>query len=64
MKKRITIAFILSTLLVVGCAKEEACSSGSPNIIGAQCNDGTSSSATGSGACSHHGGVDYWKCKE
>ena len=29
--------------------------------IGALCNDGTSSSATGSGACSHHGGVDCWK---
>jgi hypothetical protein len=27
---------------------------------GAICNDGTSSSATGSGACSWHGGVDYW----
>lgn len=28
--------------------------------VGAVCNDGTSSSATGSGACSHHGGVSYW----
>lgn len=28
--------------------------------IGAVCNDGTSSSATGSGACSHHKGVAYW----
>jgi hypothetical protein len=28
--------------------------------IGAVCRDGTSSSATGSGACSHHGGVAYW----
>jgi len=27
---------------------------------GAICNDGSKSSATGSGACSHHGGVDYW----
>jgi hypothetical protein len=27
---------------------------------GAVCNDGTTSSATGSGACSHHGGVAYW----
>lgn len=30
---------------------------------GAICNDGTSSSATGSGACSSHGGVNYWICK-
>ena len=30
---------------------------------GAVCNDGTSSTATGRGACSHHGGVAYWKTK-
>jgi hypothetical protein len=24
------------------------------------CRDGTTSTATGSGACSHHGGVDHW----
>jgi len=29
--------------------------------IGALCMDGTSSSATGRGACSHHGGVSCWK---
>jgi hypothetical protein len=28
--------------------------------IGAMCNDGTASKATGSGACSHHGGVSCW----
>ncbi len=28
--------------------------------IGALCNDGTESGATGSGACSHHGGVNCW----
>jgi hypothetical protein len=27
---------------------------------GARCNDGTTSSATGSGACSHHRGVACW----
>lgn len=31
--------------------------------IGAACKDGSSSSATGRGACSHHGGVRYWKTK-
>lgn len=30
--------------------------------IGAICNDGWRSDATGSGACSHHGGVAYWLC--
>ena len=28
---------------------------------GAVCNDGWISSATGRGACSHHGGVRYWR---
>jgi hypothetical protein len=28
--------------------------------IGATCNDGSHSNATGSGACSHHGGVAVW----
>lgn len=28
--------------------------------VGAICMDGTKSYATGRGACSHHGGVDYW----
>jgi hypothetical protein len=28
--------------------------------IGALCSDGTHSSATGRGACSHHGGVNCW----
>lgn len=31
--------------------------------VGAVCNDGTTSTATGQGACSHHDGVDYWLCK-
>ena len=31
--------------------------------VGAACRDGTSSSATGRGACSRHGGVSYWKTK-
>jgi uncharacterized protein YgiM (DUF1202 family) len=31
---------------------------------GAVCRDGTSSSATGRGACSHHGGVSYWKTRK
>lgn len=32
--------------------------------IGARCNDGTYSSATGQGACSHHGGVKEWLYEE
>ena len=50
-KKMLLIIVILTSCLI-------ACSKG--KRIGARCNDGTRSSATGSGACSHHGGVDYW----
>ena len=32
--------------------------------VGAMCADGSSSSATGSGACSHHGGVSCWKMSD
>ncbi len=28
--------------------------------VGAKCIDGSFSTATGSGAGSHHGGVEYW----
>lgn len=31
---------------------------------GAKCCDGTNSKATGRGACSHHGGVKYWKMSD
>jgi hypothetical protein len=32
--------------------------------VGAKCCDGTNSKATGRGACSHHGGVKYWKMSD
>ena len=32
--------------------------------VGAVCNDGSKSSATGRGACSHHCGVDHWIYKK
>jgi hypothetical protein len=32
--------------------------------VGANCRDGTTSSATGSGACSQHGGVESWRYAE
>ena len=53
MKKRLIILILVSSVTLFF-----ACSKG--RRIGARCNDGTRSSATGSGACSHHGGVDYW----
>ena len=37
---------------------------GSGIRVGAVCNDGTRSDATGRGACSHHGGVAHWVYSE
>src|SRR5690606_29647822 len=67
--------FFILIFLVVGCSKDEDTSSTNNSSssapcdqthtqrVGAKCNDGTTSTATGSGACSHHGGVAYWLCK-
>lgn len=58
---------ILPLLLVaflISCSEDDpqtVCDPG--DRIGARCKDGTSSTATGSGACSGHGGVEYWLCK-
>ncbi|MCU7496100.1 MAG: hypothetical protein HF314_17530 [Ignavibacteria bacterium] len=43
--------------------QSESSSGNSGTRIGAVCNDGSTTSATGSGACSHHGGVKYWTYK-
>jgi len=43
---------ILVVISLASCSRRER--------VGARCYDGWRSYATGSGACSHHGGVDYW----
>jgi hypothetical protein len=48
--RKLILALILFTLLFACRGKR----------TGAICEDGWKSSATGRGACSHHGGVDYW----
>lgn len=44
----------------VSSCNEAQLSSGGGTRTGAVCGDGWISSTTGRGACSHHGGVDYW----
>ncbi len=68
MKTLYTLFFCL--LLSVGCDDGEEDSSTTPPAssssctrVGATCKDGSTSTATGSGACSHHGGVASWICK-
>jgi len=60
--KRILIAFLFVFLFgfIEGCSKDDENPVSGGERIGAVCNDGTTSSATGSGACSHHGGVNHW----
>ena len=54
--KKVLYLFIVLSLLSCGSKKRSV----SKKRIGAVCNDGWRSNATGSGACSHHGGVNYW----
>ena len=58
MKYLIIVLFILGS--VAACTKDDNgdCQSDQSKRRGAVCNDGTESTATGSGACSSHGGVD------
>jgi hypothetical protein len=60
------ILFLL--ILFLGCSKTSdnqnyTIDCPAANRTGAICNDGTKSTATGTGACSTHGGVKYWICK-
>ena len=59
MKKLISILVIVS--LSFSCDEGGDCAPA--DRTGAVCKDGSTSTATGSGACSGHGGVDYWICK-
>jgi hypothetical protein len=58
------VALPTGTATSVAAPIATATTSGNSGIrIGAICRDGTSSTATGSGACSHHRGVDHWLYK-
>jgi hypothetical protein len=64
--KRTAILFSV-ILFFATCSKSDTpsadCQNDASKRRGARCKDGTESTATGSGACSNHGGVDYWLCK-
>lgn len=62
--KKLFLVLILFLSFQLSCSENETTSpSGDCQRTGAICNDGTRSNATGSGACSHHGGVKEWICK-
>jgi len=53
--RKILIAAILTSLMALSGSADQRVR------VGAICNDGWVSTATGSGACSHHGGVRCWR---
>lgn len=62
----LTLVVIFGSVTVTGCKDNTVTSTGdcpADQRTGAVCNDGTTSSATGSGACSSHGGVKNWICR-
>ena len=72
MIKKITVLF---SILIIGsglitCSSptnnESSCRIDCPagSRKGATCKDGTTSTSTGSGTCSGHGGVECWQCAE
>jgi hypothetical protein len=55
--KKFSLALVVLGMVTLGASSAQA----PRHRIGAVCNDGTQSTATGSGACSHHQGVKCWK---
>jgi len=65
--RKILIILILCFMCtgLTRCKKSSSggCDGSSPNRVGAMCNDGTRTNSVDSGACSDHGGVEYWICQ-
>lgn len=68
--KKLLLLVVIS--LSISCAKDTSptpsssgtdCQTDQSKRRGALCKDGSTSTATGQGACSGHGGVDRWLCK-
>jgi hypothetical protein len=64
MKKTFIVLFFFFLLVTQSCEKwkDYPCDNVHTKVVGATCNDGTHSDATGAGACSSHGGVRNWLC--
>jgi len=60
--KKITLLLLVSfALFFTSCEKKKQCEQVRTGCV---CVDNTTSTATGSGACSGHGGVKEWTTKE
>ncbi|MES2566228.1 MAG: hypothetical protein V4565_05145 [Bacteroidota bacterium] len=62
MKKIAVITLIFFSIPLIQCKKEKKTCTESRT--GAVCADNSTTTATGSGACSGHGGVKEWTTKE
>lgn len=60
LKRISSISILAASMLFALVATNTPANSAQRVRVGAICNDGTTSTATGSGACSHHGGVSCW----
>jgi hypothetical protein len=59
--KHATFRLLFTAVLATATFFGESAAQGDRHRIGAMCKDGTTSTATGNGACSHHGGVSCWQ---
>jgi hypothetical protein len=59
--KKAALRILFTVVLASAMAFGGNAAQGDRHRIGAVCNDGRTSKATGSGACSHHGGVSCWR---
>jgi hypothetical protein len=59
--KKAVLRTLFTIVLASAMSFGGSASQGDRHRIGAVCKDGTTSTATGSGACSHHGGVSCWQ---
>lgn len=55
--RKVLVAIALASMVTFGTNQAQA----PRHRVGALCNDNTTSTATGRGACSHHGGVNCWQ---
>lgn len=56
------VVFVAAFLSLLTMTSEVSAECSRENRTGARCNNGSRSPATGSGACSHNGGVAKWLC--
>lgn len=54
---RVLLAVALASVMALSGSQAQS----TRHRIGAMCQDNTTSTATGRGACSHHGGVSCWR---